>query len=166
MSIQRVSNDIGGTVTIVPLTGSIPTKGYYLIGDNDAECIGGSNFYFGVAPDDSATTFIINDNDLILLVSKLTAITICSDAAIIDKVGLGSNACTETTSIGNPGSNNSVERKAHIISTADTDATTGMYTGGGHASSGNSQDANLNAFDFIVRTTPEPQNTTSTIETP
>ncbi|MFA5128327.1 MAG: Ig-like domain-containing protein, partial [Patescibacteria group bacterium] len=80
-----------------------------------------------------------------------------SSTAVIDKVCWGSHSnlsdCegSAISSLSNNGT--SAERKAFNSSTSVT-----MGTGGADAAKGNSVDTQNNVFDFVVRTTPEPQN--------
>jgi len=80
---------------------------------------------------------------------------------IIDGVGLGTatNVFRETTAVGTPPNDQSVERKAFSSSTAAS-----MGSGGADEFEGNGYDSNNNTNDFITRTTPQPQNSNSTEE--
>lgn len=61
----------------------------------------------------------------------------------------------------NPGTNQSMERKAYSTSTPSS-----MSSGGLDELKGNGYDADDNSTDFILRATSQPQNSTSSTETP
>src|SRR5439155_79883 len=58
----------------------------------------------------------------------------------------------------------SVERKACYNSTADA-SSTGLFPGGGQAGDGNSERIGAGNADWVVRPSPEPQNSAATAET-
>lgn len=87
-----------------------------------------------------------------------------SAGSLIDIVGFGSITNTTDGYEGSPyssrpSSGQSIERKAYAGSTASD-----MSSGGAHELLGNGSDTNNNANDFITRTTPDPQNTSSPAE--
>ncbi|HYO65516.1 MAG TPA: lamin tail domain-containing protein [Archangium sp.] len=86
-----------------------------------------------------------------------------TDAQAVDTVGYGSTAdSAENRPItGTLTSSGSFERKAYSTSTAAT-----MAVGGVDADRGNGRDSDNNASDFVVRTTRQPQNSTSAPEYP
>src|SRR5690606_29455717 len=79
---------------------------------------------------------------------------------LIDKLGLGTADDAETSTVDNPATDGSVERKATATSTAES-----MSVGGADEEGGNGEDTNNNLNDFIIRETSDPQNTIMT-ETP
>jgi len=84
---------------------------------------------------------------------------------IIDAVAWGtghsSSLFTENTPIANPANGGSIERKA--LSTSDS---TSMSAGGSDEEKGNGYDTNNNSNDFILRSISQPQNSTSSSESP
>ncbi len=82
--------------------------------------------------------------------------------ALIDSVTLGTpdNPLGEGTALTAPDANTSIERKAKSFSTAIS-----MSSGGVDELTGNSEDTNNNALDFIVRSIPQAQNNLSSPET-
>ncbi|MFH0815089.1 MAG: carboxypeptidase regulatory-like domain-containing protein [Candidatus Falkowbacteria bacterium] len=82
---------------------------------------------------------------------------------VIDMVGLGANARVYEGSpfIGTMTAGKSAERKALASATATT-----MDVGGANVIGGNGYDSDINSWDFIVRTTADPQNLAATAETP
>ena len=88
-------------------------------------------------------------------------IILYSDAGItiVDKVGFGTAADKEESTITNPPTNQSLERKASEFSTPAT-----LSAGGMEESSGNGYDSGNNANDFVIQTTPNPQNSSSPTE--
>ncbi|MGC9049126.1 MAG: lamin tail domain-containing protein [Patescibacteria group bacterium] len=78
----------------------------------------------------------------------------------VDKIGWGTALDFETNpSPNNPDSNQSLERKASQYSTQTT-----LTIGGSEERSGNGYDTNNNAADFVLQTTPNPQNSLSPAE--
>ena len=124
---------------------SIPAKGFYLAARS--------------AYNGSAIADIVNNQFLmsstggtVFLVSNQTMLTSCTGAGIVDKVayGTGANLCPETTEFTPaPAANGSIERRP----------------GNSTPACGNGQDTEANFLDFQTRTTSQPQNRTSAIET-
>jgi large repetitive protein len=82
------------------------------------------------------------------------------DPLQVDKLGYGGANAPEGTAIaGLPPANGSYERKAGPDSTDES-----MGPGGADELKGNSQDTNVNAEDFIIRTVRQPQNSQSPAE--
>lgn len=131
-------------VATIPSGVLINSHGYYLIAHTD---------YLGsVIEDLTYNADPISSNNTIYLQNG-------SDI-VIDKVGLGSANDFETAAKGNPPANGSVERKANSASTNAS-----MQTGA-DVLLGNSEDTDDNSLDFINRTAPDPQNSSSTTENP
>ena len=92
--------------------------------------------------------------------SNAVALEIYSTHEKIDIVGWGSAPVNETSAYpDNPSDGESIERKAITSSTASD-----MAPSGDHHTWGNGEDTNNNSADFITKTTPEPQNTSSDTE--
>jgi hypothetical protein len=125
-------------------TNSVPAHGWYLIA---------ANGYSGSpARDDSlGTSNMSNSAGHALLVGKISNVSGCSDAAIVDKAGYGASAtCPEGGSghaTASPGSGLSVTRKPGD-------------------SGGNGQDTDLNDADFTAAGTASFRNRFSTPATP
>jgi len=129
---------------------SIPAYSYLLIVSPEYN----ATSHGGIAGDVTYSTtsqHLAADNTIILY----------SDASVtvIDKVGLGTATDKEGSAIANPPTNGSVERKASEYSTAAT-----LSSGGPEEHSGNGHDGDNNANDFIIQTTPNPQNSSSPTE--
>ncbi|MBI4812583.1 lamin tail domain-containing protein [Candidatus Falkowbacteria bacterium] len=77
----------------------------------------------------------------------------------IDKVGYGNAINPEGVAFAGDLSSGGVERKAFAISTSET-----MAAGGAHEWQGNNYDSDNNANDFILRASPDPQNSASLAE--
>jgi len=122
-------------------TAYIRPKGYYLIA---------STSYTGsVTPDTTYTAALAAKNSLLLYDTTST---------VIDKVGYGAVVDSEVASCTDPGTGKSIERKANALSTVES-----MMTGS-DSLAGNAYDSDNNYNDFIVRTTPDPQNSNSDTE--
>ncbi|OGM24143.1 hypothetical protein A2715_01430 [Candidatus Woesebacteria bacterium RIFCSPHIGHO2_01_FULL_39_32] len=131
------------------LSGLIAPYGYILITPP-------SEYDGGVSAD---ITYSISDE-------RITAdntVLLYSDAGktIVDKVGMGIATDFETAATSSPSNNSSIERKAKVSSDA-----TSMGVGGSDELEGNGQDSFNNLNDFIIRTTSNPQNSSSATETP
>lgn len=125
---------------------SVPGHGFFLIAHP-------TGYSGNVLPDVrySTTNSLANDNTVVLVDTSGNA---------VDRVGFGSATDKEGTTLSNPGSKKSVERKARPTSTAET-----MAEGGSDAYSGNGEDTDDNSQDFVSRDTPEPQNSLGEPET-
>lgn len=122
------------------LNGTIPAHGYYLLAHPD---------YSGLATPDAFYTATSSG------IPSSGSVTLYSDAGstVVDLVGLGTSAMAEGAPVANPILGESVERKAKASSIrAD------MMPGGMDALEGNGEDSDSNTLDFIVRLTPQPQN--------
>lgn len=150
------SNSTGGTkgtvtgVTVV--RSSVPPKGYYLIANTLATGlpVGGADATY---TDTAITTSF----------GIWLRTTVASDftPTVIDAVGMGAQpaqtvGAAETLSITDPGATGSVERKA----SDDLDP----RPGGTGEFGGNGWDTGNNSLNFVVRTTPQPQNSWSASE--
>lgn len=81
---------------------------------------------------------------------------------VVDMVGCGTAPIKEGDAFATcPAANSSIERKA-----APADTAVALASGGAQANKGNGYDSNNNNFDFVTQTTPVPQYSGSTAETP
>jgi len=127
------------------LTGIIPAKGFFLITHPDNNIVEPDLMY-------SATSNSISANNTVLLYSD-------ASLTLVDKVGMGIEAADpEATASAEPLAGQSIERKANQASTSVS------MTVGADISQGNGEDSDNNANDFIVRETPDPQNSSSGLE--
>lgn len=146
--LTRVNSAGSGTNLDSNLSGTIASHGFYLITPP-------SDYDGGVVADEtySNTTNRITGNDTVILYDA-------SDA-IVDRVGMGTAYNAETSATPNPAANGSVERKARQTSTSES-----MGPGGEDELQGNAEDTDNNLNDFVVQNTSNPQNTSSTTESP
>ncbi|MBS0618374.1 MAG: lamin tail domain-containing protein [Spirochaetes bacterium] len=158
----------GGTScwATLPVTTSIAARGYYLIGGPGylAANYGGAAVDYASA---SGTTLTGTSESVVLI----TSVGSCTGSSnVVDAVSYGTISESPSflqlpAAVVNPVQGQSYERKACFNSTNDSNATTGMLTGGGHATQGNSEKAGTSAGDWFLRTTMNPQNSVSPIET-
>jgi len=94
----------------------------------------------------SATSSALAANNTVILFSD-------SGTSIVDKVGMGTANDKEQNTIPNPGTGQSIERKANSLATNTT-----MQIGGTDEFNGNGFDTDDNESDFILRAIPQPQN--------
>ncbi|MBI5254336.1 carboxypeptidase regulatory-like domain-containing protein [Candidatus Falkowbacteria bacterium] len=147
---------VGGTYTTLATLGNVsltPGK-YYLLANN------ANNYHLNVngaamAADATFTGVDLAAGDTIFLLSATNA--------VVDMVGLGAAATVYEGSpfTGTVSAHKSAERKAMFSSTAAT-----MESGGADITGGNGYDSDINSWDFVLRTTADPQNFASTAETP
>ncbi len=141
-------------VLAIGATKSIPSHGYFLIGA--ATDYDGSGPTAANATYDASSGNTITDDSSVYISWNATP-----NAAVIDKVGFGIQPAGgyEMSAVANITAHQSVERKAHSAATAASmvAADSGF---------GNEYDSDSNNFDFIVRTTSEPQNAASSVENP
>jgi len=150
MSGWRLSRktDSGTLANLVnPLNGTIPANGYFLIAHPDSIYSSQADIVY------STSSYISNNHTVVLYTDN--------GITIEDKVAFGTATDTEGTTITNPATGSSVERKARASSTAGD-----MSSGGTDEYYGNGYDSNNNATDFVERTVPQPQNSSSTLEAP
>ncbi len=156
-SVQYASAT-GTTWQVTNLFGSIAAKGFYLV--QQAQGSGGTVNL--PAPDATGTIAMSATAGKIALCNSTTALSGSNpiSTAIIDLVGFGTTANGfEGAASAAPSSTTSIERKAKATSDA-----TSMGAGGVDEFLGNGQDSNNNLNDFIVRLSPQPQNTSSSFE--
>jgi len=136
----------------------IPAHGFLLIGN--------TAYNGSVSVDMIHNTFSLSsDGGTVFLVNNQTTLTDATDngPTVVDKVayGTGTSLRPEGSAYSTaPAQNQSIERKAY--STSDT----ASMTSGLDTNKGNAYDSEDNASDFVLRTTSQPQNTSSTTEIP
>ncbi|MBI2484795.1 Ig-like domain-containing protein, partial [Candidatus Uhrbacteria bacterium] len=136
-------------VALTILTSSIQPNGYFLIA---------STMYSG-----SVAANATYNGSLAQLVSNgavYISLSAQANTDVVDKLGWGSSTVNEAAAV-TPDLvlGSSLERKASAFATP-----TSMATSGEHVSSGNSYDTNNNASDFVLMSSPNPQNTSSSPE--
>lgn len=144
----------GANDTAVPLNlmkSQIPDKSYYLIG-NQTGYSGGVSLDAGYS---SSTDILTGNSSVYISASSATG------TLVIDLLGMGSSAIKETATTTALIAGKSYERKAQSSS-----ATSTMAAGGNEEFKGNSYDSNNNSGDFLLRNTPQPQNSMSPKEFP
>lgn len=140
--LTKKPNDGNPEANLALLSGTIPSHGYFLVTHMS---------YPGAANADltyTGTTVILSDNNILTLYND--------SSEVIDKLGLGTAAEFEGATHTNPADSESLERKALSTSTSET-----LASGGEDEFAGNGEDTDNNANDFVTRTTPEPQNSSS-----
>lgn len=136
------------------LHGVIPPHGFYLIVYNNTEYKKDNQNWPNADEEVLPYLFLNNDGDELILKN--------STGFIIDALGYGSSSeWNETVNSTVPGKGESLERKAQTGSTSES-----MQEGGEDEYLGNGQDTDNNYNDFIIRDTPQPQNSTSNPESP
>jgi len=156
-SVQYASAT-GTTWQVTNLTGSIAAKGFYLV--QQAQGTGGTTSL--PTADAIGTIAMSGTAGKVALCNTTTALSGSNPTgtAIIDLVGFGATANGfEGAASAAPSNTTSIERKANATSNA-----TSMGVGGIDELLGNGQDSNNNLNDFIVRSSPQPQNTSSSVE--
>lgn len=142
-------NSSGAQTTLVlNLSGTLAPHGYFLIGHS-------ASYSGSVIPDifySAPSQNIANTNNSVVLFNN-------AGITQVDLVGMGTAPASESATTSNIPSGESIERKANSLSTTVT-----MATGGIDEFFGNGEDTNNNAADFVLRTTPQPQNSQSAIE--
>ena len=159
----------GGTAACwatLPAGASIAAGGFYLVGGAGYTA---SRYANAPAADfQGAGTQIAGGSESILLITNAGSCTGSSN--VIDAVSAG----TITDTLASlelppfPGAvvdGVTLERKACYDSTGDAAVTTGLLVGGGHASAGNSERIGSTNADFVLRSSPNPQNRATAAET-
>lgn len=141
-------NSAGTTYNLVTsIEGSIPAHGFFLM-THPADYTGSES------ADDlySSASYAMSSNNTVILFNDADE--------VIDKVGMGSASDSPEGSYApEPPADQSVERKAKGTSTSIT-----MAIGGVDEFLGNGHDTDNNSMDFVSRTTPQPQGSSSEIE--
>ena len=141
--VMRFGNTSDGTYNNV----IIPAHGFYLVVDDDAT----DTTLKGNADALVTKTFALGDDSAVGLGKG--AMDGPGDDDTVDFVGWGTNALYELAAAPNPVEGQSIERKAGSDSN-ETD----MAAEGSHYSWGNGEDTDDNSNYFILKTSPEPQN--------
>lgn len=159
------------TINVLPKEASIPPHGHYLFAS------GGASGYVGTPSADLAASTTAagpkplqmksDSGHVRLVLPGGGAVVGPVDPLISDTVGYGALATAgegapmngATWGTASPYTPGSLERKASASSTSAT-----MSAGGSEVSAGNNRDSNVNANDFIVRATRDPQNSGSPAE--
>ncbi len=129
---------------VASLSGSIAPRGYFLITSNESLASASADRLY------SNTTNHMAINNTVLLFSD-------AGSTVVDKVGLGTAADVETIAFNpNPGSNESIVRKATAGSTPES-----LAPGGSESTFGNGLDDDNNSTDFVLETISFPRNTSS-----
>lgn len=125
----------------------VPAHGYYLWCNNTLSV--------SLSCDRNTSATVSNNNSLALIDGVL------NDGAVVDAVTFGAVASPlgEGTSLTAPVASTSVERKADSSSSSVS-----MGTGGTDEFSGNGEDSDDNASDFVSRAISQPQNSQSAAE--
>ncbi|MCK5037885.1 MAG: lamin tail domain-containing protein, partial [Thermoplasmata archaeon] len=123
--------------------GYISAHGFYLIGEEDGDANDVFNYY-GIHVDNTANPGI----NLGLWTNSHIGIRDDTDT-LIDRVGYGTATWPENTTVPQPPTEDSVERRSGLTHDENN---------------GNGWDTDHNLNDFIQRSIPEPQNSTSTLE--
>lgn len=144
---RRAASASASLTTLVSSTsGSIQPHGFFLLANPSySGSVAADRFY-------TATTSGIGTNNTVILFSD-------AGHSIVDKVAMGTAQDAEGTATVVPGTGQSIERKAFSTSTP-----TSMSPGGADEFAGNGFDSDDNSQDFILRSIPNPQNSTSAIE--
>ncbi len=125
------------------LIGTIPAHGFYLIANSASSAAPIADITYSTGFSTDSTITLYSDN-------KIT---------VIDRVGIGSATVKELSDAPNPTISESIERKATSASTTQT-----MAIGGIDEFQGNGEDTDNNTNDFVLRSIPQPQNSSSSLE--
>lgn len=127
---------------IASMSGTIPAHGFFLLTNDESPASDSADLIYAAS------------------VAPNNTINLYSDAGntLIDRVGMGIASVFESTPAAQPANNQSIERKANNSSTAESMAS------GDDVLEGNGWDTDDNGDDFVLRTSPNPQNSSSQIE--
>ncbi|MBP7644671.1 MAG: lamin tail domain-containing protein, partial [Saprospiraceae bacterium] len=142
------------------LNGIIKSKSFFLIEGTTTHSNGGA--VLPVSADNVSTLQFNRNGGKVALVSDNTPLTGANPTTsnIVDLIGYGNSVNGfEGTKLNTFTNLTSAERKAFSTSTAST-----MAIGGADEFAGNAYDSNNNSTDFVIRTTPQPQNSSSPTE--
>lgn len=128
----------------------VPSHGYYLWANN-----GDATSPFIALADTTTRVYLTSSNSIALRSGNLNT------GSIVDSLSWnsGSTLGEGTPYSPNPGGDESIERKAVATSTAIT-----LGVGGADEFKGNGYDTDNNINDFILKTSPQPQNSSSPTE--
>jgi hypothetical protein len=159
----------GGTATCLatlPPNTSLPPGGYFLVGASGYQAS-----TWGVAEDFRSTTApLTGGSESLVLFIGPSCTSLSTATAIVDSVSAGTITDTHPalalpaypTALGTTGE--SLERKACFDSSGDGDPATGMFEAGGHQDQGNSERFGASDTDWVLRASPQPQNSASPAE--
>jgi len=170
MNVKLWAAYLNGTtlthIKIADLAGTIPGYGYYLIASTDFGSTPAPDQTYTASNFDATEGALRPDSGIYINTSDI------QNMAVIDRLGWGNaqgemsegpakcnSSDPDACSVANDGK--SLERKANPSSTA-----TSMASGGADETNGNSYLSFNNQFDFIQRSTPDPQNSSFAPETP
>lgn len=147
-----------GSANKTKFSGLIPSHGFFLV--QEAQGAGGTVAL--PTPDAIGLIAMSSSNGKVALASDTNTVSGPTSANVVDFVGYGTANMYEGSGAVSALSNTtSAERKAQSTSTAAS-----MSAGGADETLGNGWDSNNNGGDFVIRTSPEPQNTASPLEAP
>ncbi len=131
----------------------IQPHGYYLWANSN------NNYALTIHADASTSATLAGDNSIAVRNGPINT------GSVIDQVQWGTSTGTPlgegTPFVTNPTAGQSIERKAYT-----TSSSLSMKPGGADEFSGNGFDTNNNTFDFTIRMASQPQNSSSSTETP
>jgi hypothetical protein len=165
----------GGTAScwaVIPAATSMPSHSYFLVGGQAFAGVMPNFATTGLtfpSPSPSPGTVLAGNSESVVLKSAGIGVTCTNAAGVVDTVSAGTGFTDTLAGLQLPafptavGNGKSLERKACYDSTNDM-SSTGMLSGGGHALDGNSERIGASNSDFILRTMPEPQNASFTLE--
>ncbi len=156
-SVQYTSST-GSTWQVSNINGTIAPHRFFLV----QEAAGSGGSVDLPTPDADGSLAMSSTKGKVALVNSTTALsgTSPTGSTIIDLVGFGAaNGYEGSGPTPAPSNSTSVERKANSSSSISS-----MGTGGADELEGNGYDSNDNANDFIVRSDPQPQNSSSPAE--
>ena len=145
--LKRLNSGGSSSNLVTSISGSIPTHGFFLMAHP-------TDYTGSVEADNdySSPSYAITNNNTIILYNDSNE--------EVDRIGMGSTSYNpEGTYSFEPLSEQSVERKAKETSTSTT-----MGAGGVDEFLGNGHDTDDNSVDFVERSLPQPQNSSSDIE--
>ncbi len=157
-SVQYASAT-GSSWQVTSLTGLIAAHGYFLV----QEAAGSGGTANLPAPDGTGSIAMSATAGKVALVNSTTALSgpVSSGSSIVDMAGFGTtaNAYEGSGAAPAPSNSTSIERKANSSSKSVT-----MGSGGSDELAGNGYDSDNNASDFVTRSSPQPQNSSSPAE--
>lgn len=155
-SVQYASYN-GSTWQVGSFSGVIAPKSFFLV-----QCGGGpAGATLPVVPDATNTISMSATRGKVAICNNTIALSGANPtgSSIIDKVGYGSATGFETAPTPALTPTTSAERKAFSTSTSSS-----MAAGGNDHESGNGYDTDDNSTDFVILSSPEPQNSSSNPE--
>ncbi|HTY11061.1 MAG TPA: phospholipase D-like domain-containing protein [Bacteroidota bacterium] len=154
----QYSSAAGTTWQVTNLSGTIAAHGYFLV----QESAGTGGTVNLPTPDVADTLKLSATGGKISLSSAASALSGANPTgpSIVDRVGYGTaNGYEGAGAAPAPSNTTSIERKANRTATSSS-----MAPGGSDELAGNGYDSNNNDSDFVVRSSPQPQNSSSPLE--